>query len=254
MFRGLCGCPYRWNTLRDDWGAVLREPEEAVPAELAVSNSRLAQKVRSFQHGSAMTGALRVAAVVAMLATLAACHKKTDDITRNQQQYDVVNESAGGTVSSTVGAPGEASTATTATAQTTTVTATSLDTTTSFTVGGVTSTGTNATATDGSLAGTLPPIAGAPAADRPRSAPPSRDSSRARTRSDRPPRETDDRAGTTSSSSTIATTPRETQAPPPETATRAPEPPPRPPDAETPATDTRPPATDTTSTSSPPQV
>src|SRR5471030_3296861 len=118
---------------------------------------------------SAMAQFFRATVVVTAIAALAGCHRKTDDINRNQQQYDVVTESAGGTVSSTVGAPGE-----TATAQGTTLTATAVDTTTNFTLGTATSASAT-TGSDGSLADTLPPIAGAS----PVSRPPATDASRA---------------------------------------------------------------------------
>ena len=208
-------------------------------------NSRLAQKVRSFHDVSARTRTLHVAVVVAALAALVAlagCHRKTDDITRNQQRYDVVTESAGGTVSSTVGAPGEAAAAG--------VTATSLDTTTNFTVGGVSSTSTTAaTANDGSLAGTLPPIADASSASHTPPAPPSRASAPVRRPSDRPLDERVDSAATTTMNPGQA--PATPPAAPPEQTTHPPEPP-EPPARPAPEPDTsKPPPTDTTSTSPP---
>src|SRR5476649_1709607 len=182
---------------------------------------------------SAMTQFFRATVVVTAIAALAGCHRKTDDINRNQQQYDVVTESAGGTVSSTVGAPAE--------------TATAVDTTTNFTLGTATSASAT-TGSDGSLADTLPPIAGASPVSRPPATDASRASATARRRSDQPSRSQADSPGTATMTPDRAqtTTSDEKQQRP----ARTQEPPPESPAQTAPESDpSKPPATDTTSTS-----
>ena len=102
----------------------------------------------------------RMMSVLTCVILASGCRQSEKSLQRQQQQYDVVQEGASGTVTSSLGE----GTTTTATTVVSASTGTGVDTTTNFTLGNLTATGSTP---PGSVGGTLPltgSFAGAPPA------------------------------------------------------------------------------------------